>query len=197
MGFVVRRKRLLTRLAIGVVIVALLAMSNLWWSLWQVSGAQGTFSMARALPACSGQTLLEGFTYHFRDPHRGEIVTFHARGAIGSEITPDSDSRELEINKRVIGIPGDTVVGRDNRVYVNGARRTTSQRSPPICASRLEGVLRHGRQSERLARQPWLRIYSAGGDLRPCCLHRVASRSRWRAAIRQVASATRALCGAG
>jgi signal peptidase I len=122
MGFVVRRKRLLTRLAIGVVIVALLAMSNLWWSLWQVSGAQGTFSMARALPACSGQTLLEGFTYHFHDPHRGEIVTFHARGAIGSEITPDPDSHELEINKRVIGIPGDTVVGRDNRVYVNGRK---------------------------------------------------------------------------
>ncbi len=126
-----RRKRLLTRLAVGLMIVALLAVSNLWWELWQISGAQGTFSMAWALPPCNGQTLLEGFTYHFRDPHRGETVTFHARGAIGSQITPDPHSRELEINKRLIGTPGDTVVGRNNRVYVNG-RKADDIPTPPF-----------------------------------------------------------------
>jgi signal peptidase I len=117
-----RRKRFLVSLAVALAVVALLTAANFEWYLWQISGAQGTFSMAWALPPCNGQTLVEGFTYHFREPHRGEIVSFHARGRIGGEITPDPDSRELQINKRVIGAPGDTIVGRNNRVYVNGRK---------------------------------------------------------------------------
>ena len=115
-----RHKRLLFGLVGALAFIALLAASNFWWQLWQISAAMGTFSMADTLPACNGQTLIEGFTYHFRDPHRGEIVTFHARGTVGGPITPEPNSRDLAINKRVIGVPGDTVVGRDNRVFVNG-----------------------------------------------------------------------------
>jgi signal peptidase I len=114
----------------------LLALSNFWWELWRISGAQGTFSMAEALPPCNGQTLLEGVTYHFRDPRRGEIVAFHAHGQIGGEITPDPHSRELELNKRVIGVPGDTVVGRGNRVYVDG-RKADDIPTRPFGAVRL------------------------------------------------------------
>jgi signal peptidase I len=117
-----RRKRLLIGLAVTLVVVALLLVSNFWLYLWQISGAQGTFSMAPALPACNGQTLVEGFTYLFRDPHRGEIVSFHARGEIGGQITPDPHSRQLQLNKRVIGVPGDAVAGRNNRVYVDGRK---------------------------------------------------------------------------
>jgi signal peptidase I len=116
-----RGKRRLLKVVIPLGLVALLVLSNFWLKLWQISAAQGTFSMANSLPACDGQTLLEGVTYKFRDPHRGEIVTFHASGEIGGRITPD-DSGDLEINKRVIGVPGDTVVGRANRVYVNGRK---------------------------------------------------------------------------
>jgi len=107
-----------------------LAVSNLRWGLWELSAAQGTSSMAYGLPACSGLWLREGFTYHFRDPHRGEIVTFHARGAIGGDITPDPHSRQLGLNKRVIGIPGDTVVGRNDRVYVNGRKADDISTAP-------------------------------------------------------------------
>jgi hypothetical protein len=78
--------------------------------------------MAPALPPCNGQVLVEGFTHHFRDPHRGEIVMFHAAGSIGGDIRPDPHSRDLQINKRVIGIPGDTVTGRSGWVYVNAHR---------------------------------------------------------------------------
>jgi signal peptidase I len=120
MGYLVRRKRLLTWLATGSAIVTLLAVSNLRWGLWELDVAQGTFSMAYGLPACSGLWLGEGITYRFRDPHRGEIVIFRARGAIGSQITSDPHSRQLNIDKRVIGIPDDSVVGRHNHVYVNG-----------------------------------------------------------------------------
>jgi len=117
-----RRRRFLIGLGVFLALAVVLVLTNFVWYLWQINGEQGTFSMASALPPCNGQVLVEGVTYHFRDPHRGEIVMFHARGAIGSNIAPDVQSRQLQVNKRVIGIPGDTVVGRDERVYVNGQK---------------------------------------------------------------------------
>lgn len=84
-------------------------------------GGKGA-SNAPTIPACNARTLSEGFTYHFRDPHRGELVVIHARGQIGSAITPDPDARDLNLTKRVIGVPGDTVVGRGERVFVNGTK---------------------------------------------------------------------------
>jgi signal peptidase I len=84
-------------------------------------GGKGA-SNAPTIPACNARTLSEGFTYHFRDPHRGELVVVHARGQIGSPITPDPDARDLNLTKRVIGVPGDTVVGRGERVFVNGTK---------------------------------------------------------------------------
>lgn len=47
---------------------------------------------------------------------------FRARGSIGGEIVPTKRHANLQINKRVIGLPGDTVEGRNGRVYVNGRR---------------------------------------------------------------------------
>lgn len=117
-----RRKRLVAWIAASLAAVGLLAVLNLKWGLWELAAAQGTSSMAYGLPACSGLWLREGFTYLFRDPRRGEIVTFHARGEIGTGVAPDPDSRQLGINKRVIGLPGETVAGRNDRVYVNGRR---------------------------------------------------------------------------
>jgi signal peptidase I len=84
-------------------------------------GGKGA-SNAPTIPACNARYLSEGFTYHFRDPHRGEMVVIHARGQTGSPITPDPDARDLNLTKRVIGIPGDTLVGRGGRVFVNGTK---------------------------------------------------------------------------
>jgi signal peptidase I len=84
-------------------------------------GGKGA-SNAPTIPACNGRYLAEGFTYHVRDPHRGEMVIIHASGQVGSPITPDPDGRDLNLTKRVIGIPGDTVVGRGGRVFVNGTK---------------------------------------------------------------------------
>jgi signal peptidase I len=117
----VRRRRRLIAIGPVLVVVAALAVLNLE-QFWQINGESGTFSMAPSLPPCNGQVLAEGFTYRFRDPHRGEIVMLHASGSIGGDIKPDAHSRELQINKRVIGIPGDTVEGRGGSVYVDGRR---------------------------------------------------------------------------
>jgi hypothetical protein len=108
--------------------VALLVVSNVWWELWQIGGGQGRYSMAQTLPPCNGQTLVEGFTYQFRDPHRGEIVNFRGRGAIGGSITPDLDSREVEISKRVIAFPATLSSVGTTASTSTAARRTTSRR---------------------------------------------------------------------
>ena len=120
-GSRLRRKRVLIPIAtiVGLVVVfAVLVATDL---LVLVVGGKGA-SMAPTFPACNGRIIAEGFTYHFRDPHRGEVVVIHARGELGGQISPDPHSRDLNLTKRVIGVPGDTVGDRDNRVFVNGKK---------------------------------------------------------------------------
>jgi signal peptidase I len=106
---------------LAVCAVLAVAFGVLWYTGYLVPlQSAGTSSMAPSIPACDGRTLAEGFTYRWRDPHRGEIVAFHASGTIGGPVTPDPDADDLSISKRVVAIPGDEVVGRDGNVYVNG-----------------------------------------------------------------------------
>jgi signal peptidase I len=117
----VRRKVVWVPIAAVVSVAAVLAVLVATDLLILTVAGKGA-SNSPTIPACNGRTLAEGFTYHFRDPHRGELVVIHARGHIGGVITPDPRSRDLNLTKRVIGIPGDTVVGRGGRVFVNGSR---------------------------------------------------------------------------
>jgi signal peptidase I len=66
------------------------------------------------------ETLLEGdrvlvnkVGYHLHDIHRGDVVVFRK--------PPNLNVNEDDLIKRVIGLPGETVEGRDGKVYVNGA----------------------------------------------------------------------------
>jgi signal peptidase I len=117
----IRRKRVVIPVATIVGVVALVAVLS-WTSLVVLGRAAGGSSMSPTIPACDGRWLTEGFTYRFRDPHRGEIVAFRARGQLGGPVVPDPKARDLNIGKRVIGIPGDSVVGRGGRVVVNGRK---------------------------------------------------------------------------
>lgn len=113
-----RRKRVVIPVAAIVGVVVLFAV--LWWaSLFVPVMSGGSQSMAPTLPACNGRFLAEGFTYRFRDPRRGEVVVIHARGELGGPVVPDPKARDLNLTKRVIGVPGDSVVGRRGRVFVN------------------------------------------------------------------------------
>jgi signal peptidase I len=117
----VRRKRVLIPVA-SLVAVVVLSFGLRKTDLISLTRASSGSSMSPTIPACDGRAIGEGFTYHFRDPHRGEIVVFHVRGVLGGPITPDPDSRDLSLGKRVIGIPGDTVLARHGRVFVNGRK---------------------------------------------------------------------------
>jgi signal peptidase I len=61
----------------------------------------------------SDRVLVNKLSYRFGDPSRGDIIVFEAPPG---EATPQIK----DLIKRVIGLPGDVVEGRDGRIYVNG-----------------------------------------------------------------------------
>lgn len=54
--------------------------------------------------------------YVFSQPQRGDIVVFTRPD---EDVTPLEDESEINIIKRVVGLPGDTVEVRDTKLYIN------------------------------------------------------------------------------
>ena len=114
-------RRLARALAVVLLLVAVFVVLALAELLVPIASS-GASSMAPTIPACTGRVLAEGLTYKFRDPRRGEIVAIHAVGTLDGDIAPDPDSRDVTLTKRVVGVPGDQVLARGGRVYVNGVK---------------------------------------------------------------------------
>ncbi len=60
--------------------------------------------------------LSEKVTYRFHEPRRGDVIIFKAPP------TEVCAAIECEYIKRVIGLPGETVLLRHNHIYINGRR---------------------------------------------------------------------------
>lgn len=61
------------------------------------------------------RVLVNKYIYRTRAPRRQEIIVFHAPPA-----ALDDPSKPQDFIKRLIGVPGDTVQVRNNRVLING-----------------------------------------------------------------------------
>jgi signal peptidase I len=66
------------------------------------------------------RVLANRFIYHFRDPHRGEIVVFKTPPE-AERCDPSTGGGETFV-KRIIGLPGETISERDGTVFINGKR---------------------------------------------------------------------------
>jgi signal peptidase I len=64
----------------------------------------------------SDRVLANRFIYHFRDPHRGEIVVFKTPPE--AERCENGAGGETFV-KRIIGLPGDVIRERNGTVFVN------------------------------------------------------------------------------
>jgi signal peptidase I len=85
------------------------------------SSMEPTLHCARPENGClagySDRVLANRFIYHFRDPHRGDIVVFN---------TPQKAFQECGAGgtfvKRIIGLPNDTVTERNGTIFINGQK---------------------------------------------------------------------------
>ena len=59
------------------------------------------------------RVLVNKLAYRFSDVERGDIIVFHAPPGAATNGVKD-------LIKRVVGLPGDTIEGRDGIVYING-----------------------------------------------------------------------------
>jgi len=92
---------------VGALIVALVVKTFLLQAFYIPSA-----SMEPTLKV-GDRVLVNKLSYDFHDVRRGDIVVF------GSP--PGEDNPEIkDLIKRVIGLPNETVEGRDGRVYING-----------------------------------------------------------------------------
>jgi signal peptidase I len=74
---------------------------------------------AGCLARFSDRVLANRFIYHFRSPHRGEIVVFKTPPA--AERCENGAGGETFV-KRIIGLPGDTITETRGVIFVNGKR---------------------------------------------------------------------------
>lgn len=88
------------------------------------SSMEPTLHCARPGPQCeakiSDRVLADRITYHFRDPHRGEIIVFKTPKAARQECSGTSDSGVFV--KRLVGLPGETISEKRGYIYVNGKK---------------------------------------------------------------------------
>jgi signal peptidase I len=87
------------------------------------SSMEPTLHCAQPGPGCearfSDRVLANRFIYHFRDPHRGEIVVFKTPPA--AEQCENGAGGETFV-KRIIGLPGDKIEERSGTILVNGQK---------------------------------------------------------------------------
>ena len=86
--------------------IALIVVTIVTTFFMQNLRVQGT-SMAPLLDN-SHMVIINKFVYTFKSPQRGEIVGFH------------SDNVSNPVVKRIIGMPGDLIDYRNEKLYVNG-----------------------------------------------------------------------------
>ena len=82
---------------------------------------------AGCLSKFSDRVLANRFIYHFRSPHRQEIVVFKTPPA--AERCENGAGGETFV-KRIIGLPGETVRERAGAIFINGKRLSESYVPP-------------------------------------------------------------------
>src|SRR5438034_163171 len=90
-----------------------------------------TLHCARPTPGCeatfSDRVIANRLAYRFRDPHRGDVVVFHAPAAAARDCGGESGT----FVKRIVGLPGEVVSERDGAVFIDGVRLHEPYGAPP------------------------------------------------------------------
>src|SRR5438067_10486381 len=93
------------------------------------SSMEPTLHCARPGAGClahfSDRVLANRFIYHFRSPHRGDIIVFRT-----PKLAAERCGSGGTFVKRLIGLPGERWAERDGYVYINGKKLAESYIKP-------------------------------------------------------------------
>jgi signal peptidase I len=64
------------------------------------------------------RVLVSRFTYRIHDPRRGDIIVFHPPGTGESAQLGATTEASVYFIKRIVGLPGETIEGRNHRVVI-------------------------------------------------------------------------------
>src|SRR4051794_29669358 len=64
------------------------------------------------------RVLVNRFIYRFHDPRRGDIIVFHPPGRGDEAIRNATTEASVYYIKRIVGLPGETIMGRDGHVEI-------------------------------------------------------------------------------
>jgi signal peptidase I len=88
------------------------------------SSMEPTLHCARPGPGCearfSDRVLADRVSYHFRSPHRGEVIVFETPKR-AREVCAGSSGSSVFV-KRLIGLPGETVIEKQGFVSIDGKK---------------------------------------------------------------------------
>lgn len=102
-------KKILREVFINAGIIAAALAVGILLNKYMIANAQVPTSSMETTVMAGDRILVNRLSYVFGEPERGDIVTF---------IYPD-DGETLYL-KRILGLPGETIEGKDGRIYIDG-----------------------------------------------------------------------------
>ncbi len=91
------------------------------WLVQQPTPIRKGQVIARGYIDSGDQVIVDKFSYHFCPPRRGEVFVFTTKGIRGISLE-DPRMGSIHYIKRLVGLPGDSIVVREPYLSVNGER---------------------------------------------------------------------------
>jgi signal peptidase I len=101
-------------------VLILAAALGLWYVTngWIVKPYRIPSSSMEPTLQIGDRVLVSRFTYRLHDPRRGDIIVFHPPGHGDQAVAGATTEASVYFIKRIVGLPGETIEGRDHRVLI-------------------------------------------------------------------------------
>ena len=102
------------------IVLILVAALGLWYITngWVVKPYRIPSASMEPTLNVGDRVLVNRFIYRFHDPRRGDIIVFHPPGRGDEAIRNANTEASVYYIKRIVGLPGETIMGRDGHVEI-------------------------------------------------------------------------------